>query len=836
MARWSRSGLRNFGVAAVALLGGSLLVIPAVSDAADTPAPSGPVAAAPRDRIAVFAGRRGHSTFEFQAASGDRQAPFAFVSTNGQVSARQLGSSLAPVVKRPTGGPTGTVAAAPTHAVVPAAPTGPFTTTMTIDSAKWSATIKTITLWNADSWTTVPVTSPQNSLSATAALTPGHYFVAVMYGDYQVDSYLLTKAFTVTDKAQTIHLAESSAKEVAITVDDSTARTDMSAVWLALPNGDLVGFAGGPQTRTYVTTASVPGTTLRVHEVLTKAGSSAAVPTPYRYDLVKSWPYPLPTSPILAVKTASLAKTITTIRAQGINADGLYETVPSFGEWTGVYVPTNLRFPATVTEYVTPGVTFLRLAGYGPSAQLLNLTDRSLPAGTSAGETVGAGPLAPARSISGSASHRSANKMQISEYMTLGDAAGNPGNDSTGTVSMTLSSGGQVLKTAAAPGMSVDVPAAAQTYLLEQTLQRTPGWSELSTKVDSEWMFQSAGPYNGTLALMDLGLAVTGLDQRNRAGSAPTVLTVKPTTRYSAAPSTVEEVEASFDDGATWTGVPLTAVTGGSQVSLTVPATAAFVSLRISAANNQGGALRRTIMRALAGPATPADEAVGSTTITNLKVNGGASVVPGTSGSTELLATFTATDPSGIASGGLVLWHGSYNTPDGVQTATTTCGAVNATTANCTADVYIWDVRWSLGSNALAGAWHAEAWARAKDGVSFTDRHAAGSVAIKQPTKLTADATPEPVKKGKTITVAGALTRLDWTTWAYKAYPSQTVSLQWAKVNTSTWTTVKSVKADSTGKLKTTVTAGSDGSYRYVFAGDAATNTSTSAADYIDVQ
>ena len=60
--------------------------------------------------------------------------------------------------------------------------------------------------------------------------------------------------------------------------------------------------------------------------------------------------------------------------------------------------------------------------------------------------------------------------------------------------------------------------------------------------------------------------------------------------------------------------------------------------------------------------------------------------------------------------------------------------------------------------------------------------------------------------------------------------------LQWAKVNTSTWTTVKTVKTDANGKLKTTVTAGSDGSYRFSFAGDAASAPSTSTPDYIDVQ
>jgi hypothetical protein len=830
MARWSRSRLRTFGVAAVAFLGGSLLVIvPAVSHAEDEPAPAAPsptVAAAP-DRIATLAGKKGRSPFEFKPGSGDRDAPFAFVSTGGKVRVQQLGGSSSAAAQAKTG--------APEPAAKLAAAATSYKTTLTVDSTNWTAWNKTLNLWNRDTWTAVPVTNPQSSLSATASLPPGNYYAAAIYGIYGVNSYLLTKAFTVTNKAQTIHLDEKSAKEVAITVDDSTARQDASAVWMALPNGDLVGFAGGQQTRTYVTTASVAGTTLRVHEVLTKTGSSALNPTPYRYDLMKSWSHPLPATPVLAVKTASLAKTTTTIRAQGITTDGSYLTVPVTGEWTGAFLPTSMRVPATFTEYVTPGVTMSRLVDYGES-QSLGLSDRVLPAGTSAGVTLGAGPLVPSRRRYDDDSRRQLNQLQITENMTLGDAAGNKGADTSSTTSTTLSSGGQVLKTSSTASLSVEVPQIRQTYQLEQTATRKVGWSQLSTKVRSEWTFPSAGPAYELLPLMDLAVAATGLDQRNRAGSTPVRLTVKPSTRQITATNTVDKLEWSADDGATWTELPLTASGESAEASLTVPATAAFVSLRMTASNDQGGALRRTVLRALAGPATPGDEAVGGTTISNVKVNGGKAVVVGTSGSAEFTATFTATDPSGIAGAGLYLWHGSYNTPDGLQLGRTECVAVNATTSNCTAYLYVWDVRYSLASNALAGAWRAEAWASAKDGTGFIDRHSAGSVAIKRATALTANATPEPVKKGKTITVTGALTRADWGSWSYNPYASQTVALQWTKIHTSAYATVKTVKADANGKLKATVTAGSDGSYRFSFAGDATSNLSTSTADYVDVQ
>jgi hypothetical protein len=300
----------------------------------------------------------------------------------------------------------------------------------------------------------------------------------------------------------------------------------------------------------------------------------------------------------------------------------------------------------------------------------------------------------------------------------------------------------------------------------------------------------------------------------------------------------VDKVEWSLDDGATWTELPLTTSGAGAGVTLDMPATAAFASLRLTASNNQGGALRRTVLRALAGPAVPGDETVGATKISNVRVNDGKVLLPGTeSGPFPVTATFTASDPSGIAGAGLYLYHGSYPTPDGVQLGSTECTPANATTSNCTATLFFWDVRYSLGVNGLAGVWKAEVWARAKDGTGFADRLAAGSLTIKRTTRLTADATPEPVSKGRTVTVTGALTRLDYYAgWTYKAFPAQKVALQWRKANTTTWTTVKTVTTDASGKLSTTVKAGSDGSYRYSFPGDATSYTASSAADYVDVK
>lgn len=94
------------------------------------------------------------------------------------------------------------------------------------------------------------------------------------------------------------------------------------------------------------------------------------------------------------------------------------------------------------------------------------------------------------------------------------------------------------------------------------------------------------------------------------------------------------------------------------------------------------------------------------------------------------------------------------------------------------------------------------------------------------------------MKKNKTITVTGALTRADWETHKYAGYTRQPVKLQFRKKGTSTYKTLKTLKTvttDSRGKLRTTAKATADGYFRCSFAGTSTTPAVASAADYVDV-
>ncbi|MFE1954921.1 calcium-binding protein [Streptomyces sp. NPDC059524] len=243
-----------------------------------------------------------------------------------------------------------------------------------------------------------------------------------------------------------------------------------------------------------------------------------------------------------------------------------------------------------------------------------------------------------------------------------------------------------------------------------------------------------------------------------------------------------------------------------------------------------------------AGTSAGADEQYGDTAISNVVVNGGKDVVAGISNLVPVKVTFTATDNSGIdnTSGYAVLYHGTdVESSDAGAEPTqevggaTNCATVSATTATCTMTFSI-DPQANL-ANYAAGSWKVWAIASGKDG-DYTLRENAKTFGMKRYSKLTTNASPEPVKKGATITVTGLLSRANWDTYKYAGYTNQTVTLQYRPKTSTTYKTIKTITSSSTGTLKTTVTASADGYFRYKFAGTSTTPAVTSTSDFVDVQ
>ena len=195
------------------------------------------------------------------------------------------------------------------------------------------------------------------------------------------------------------------------------------------------------------------------------------------------------------------------------------------------------------------------------------------------------------------------------------------------------------------------------------------------------------------------------------------------------------------------------------------------------------------------------------------------------------------------------LYRGSYDAPTNevYDEDFSTCTATSSTTATCTSSIDIHPADGDL-ANADAGTWHAAAEATAFNGqdpssssidyskVGYKDQDALATTLVQRYSKLTVNAGPEPVYKGKTITSTGKLSRANWEDGQYHGYTGQPVKLQFRKAGSSTYTTVKTVTSDSYGNVKATATAASDGYWRFSFTGTSTTPAVSATGDYVDVK
>jgi hypothetical protein len=226
-----------------------------------------------------------------------------------------------------------------------------------------------------------------------------------------------------------------------------------------------------------------------------------------------------------------------------------------------------------------------------------------------------------------------------------------------------------------------------------------------------------------------------------------------------------------------------------------------------------------------------------------MKVNSGKNIVVGTTNVVSVPVTYTVTHAADLDTGsdnfatGPLIYHGSStDTADNllISDDPATCTAASSTVLNCKGVITIRPADGDL-FNSDAGTWGAGALAVTSDGAEKM-QGGLGTTKVQRYSKLTVNAGPEPVYKGKTITSTGKLSRANWEDNAYHGYTNQPVKLQFRKAGTSTYTTLKTVYSDQYGNLKATATAQYDGYWRFSFAGTTTTPAVNATGDYVDVK
>ncbi|MDX2544900.1 hypothetical protein ACOT81_25750 [Streptomyces sp. WI04-05B] len=263
--------------------------------------------------------------------------------------------------------------------------------------------------------------------------------------------------------------------------------------------------------------------------------------------------------------------------------------------------------------------------------------------------------------------------------------------------------------------------------------------------------------------------------------------------------------------------------------------------IRATVAATTAAALSAALaVTALAAPAVADGQDDAPTRVMDITVNRNhdSLVVVEAARQTKFLISATFDDPSGIRSVAFELEHRTNaGDVDGriAQIGSGHCVKVDATTSKCES-VMIADPYTNLYSNSVAGPW----------GINFVAVDGHGDVTrgeylplarIKRQTRLSqADATPEPVKKGKDVTVKARMTVANWEQHKDVPLVGHQVLLQFRKGTTGAFTTLKKVKTDRNGWAQATVKATVDGQYRYDFAGTSLTPARSGAADYVDVK
>ncbi|GAA2787745.1 hypothetical protein [Streptomyces showdoensis] len=696
-----------------------------------------------------------------------------------------------------------------------------------------------IHVWNRRTWQYYDVKEEQWDDYGTVSLPPGDYLTIGLYANWQQDSHLLSKTFTVGAAPLTVTLDARLAKPTRIGVDDPSAVRQSADIWFTLPGGSIAGSVGGWGEQVYVTPLSLPGVTLSVHEVLGRKGSTGSRPTPYRYDLVHRFTNGVPANPVAQVRTADLTRTRTTVKVDGAGLTANLAVYPSLGESSGTFASGTVPAGAPFTHYLTPGITFERLLSR--SGLQTNLPPLNGPKGQALpAEAFGQAPFTL------NAGGRSASTWRrgtlVLQERQLAGPSGETGTDFHATHSYRVTAEGQELgrsgTLASHEQYSLPVNQHA-TYGIHHTLTRTGAQSRLSPRIETDWLLSSSmlGLYNTfALPVIEARVDVPGLDLRNRAAAGPASVTVSLANRQASYAATLTSVEYSTDDGATWRTAPLTAEGASGTATVDVPAGAGFVSLRISGQDNGGGTVRQTITRAFGGPAAQQPLRIGSVPVSGVTVNGGRPVVAPQPVEGTFPARFTVSSPSGVETAGVVLYHGAFDNPDGATAAPASCTRrVASPVHDCVAQLGFGTT--GPGLDKLAGTWSVAVWAHSADRTAQFYGGVPGGVAVQRATSLTITATPQPLTRGKTLTVTGKLSGAAWEYGAPTGLAGQKVELQFRKAGPgTTWSTVGTGVTNATGTVTVKRAAWSDGGWRLRFAGTTAAAGSYSWVDNVDVR
>ncbi|MFI9245761.1 hypothetical protein ACIGXF_25010 [Streptomyces sp. NPDC053086] len=238
-------------------------------------------------------------------------------------------------------------------------------------------------------------------------------------------------------------------------------------------------------------------------------------------------------------------------------------------------------------------------------------------------------------------------------------------------------------------------------------------------------------------------------------------------------------------------------------------------------------------LSALVIPAAQAEE--NPLTFSSIAIDSGKPLVVGTVAPKQFLVHYTVNHTHKLYSSEAFLYAGGLDTWSGEArpVSSPSCQDLSATVTRCVQKLAI-DPKTLVG-NGVAGTWHLYLQAADSDDNVVGKGGLYPTKVLRASTMAQTDADPEPVVKGKTLTVTGKLTQADWNTHKYVGQAGKSAVLQF-RPDGGSYATVKTVKTGSGGALKATVTANTAGAWRWYYAGDSTTGGATAVGDAVLVK
>ena len=340
----------------------------------------------------------------------------------------------------------------------------------------------------------------------------------------------------------------------------------------------------------------------------------------YMYDLVRYWGDGVPAGGTVGGSGTSVSALVEHYNGMGsTSADGalaveeLVGWVPERGGVANIGLVRRVPFPTTVTHYVSTGAVWERTVAvqdktYGGEYGRLYAPRKTYAGGSVTHDTWFGGPVASRSSQLQSVTNGSPPPVREGDEMFLSqgaftDAAGHWANSDQFTDAFSgqiYADDELVLDMFASVFLNTQVPAGKHRYKVVTDTQRENPFWQLSTRVRTEWGFDSDTPKGERDILPMLGVDYRmPLSSTNSAPAGKFTFTVAFTmpNGVTTKPVVKPTVQLSWDDGKTWS--PARTRCAGTSCTVDVANRAGGkASLRVKAADTAGRTVSQDVVRA----------------------------------------------------------------------------------------------------------------------------------------------------------------------------------------------------------------------------------------------